>query len=352
MKKIKINLKAIKTLNLKNSIILAISAILTFSILLSVLFVYFNNPPAGQQKINITVDKGSTLRSTATYLEKNGLIKNKTFFIILGYAFDKKTILAGRFRIFDNSTSTEILKRLTTGMVITQKVTIPEGYNIYQIAEALETENICMADDFINYSKDADFIKSIGIESTTAEGYLFPDTYIFAEGSDPRDVITYMKNKMDEVVSEISASSPASPYSLHQMLIIASIIEKEAMKKSERPMISAAFHNRLKKGMRFDSCATVWYAIGKFDGGHLTKSDLNIDSPFNTYKNTGFPPTPIASPGKSSIEAAYNPSSTPFVFFVARNDGSHYFSITLSRHNKAVAYYQKGERNGFIDDQK
>ncbi|MBN1499116.1 MAG: endolytic transglycosylase MltG [Spirochaetes bacterium] len=349
MKTVKIT---INTLNLRKIIFSAAILIIISLIAVSAVFIYYNSAPDSQKTMNITIEKGSTLRSTATFLEENNLIRNKTFFILLGYAADKKTILAGRFRIFENSSSLSILKRLTTGMVITQKVTIPEGYNMYQIAESLENENICMAQDFLHYAKDKSFMETLGIDSGTAEGYLFPDTYIFAEGSDPRDVISYMKKKMDDVLKEIRARSPETDYSVQQMLTIASIIEKEAVKKEERPMISAAFHNRLKKGMRFDSCATVWYAIGKYDGGHLTKSDLNVDSPFNTYKHSGFPPTPIASPGKSSIEAAFNPVAVPYVFFVARNDGSHYFSITLSRHNQAVAYYQKGERNGFIDDQK
>ena len=328
--------------------------ILSVTAVSTALMLFFNlNSPANITDIqNITIEKGMTLRTTAKVLKEKNLIKNSDYFIIIGYLFDKKVIKTGSYRIYPDSSSIDILNIVTKGQVITRKVTFPEGYNIYQMAKALEEAGICDEKSFLKYAKDKDFLKSIGINSSIAEGYLFPDTYVFAEGADPREIINHMYSKMIKVIKEVAAKSPQPVYNLQKMLILASIIEKEAVIKSERRKISAVFYNRLKKGMRFDSCATVWYAIGKYEGGHLTHRDLQVNSPYNTYINTGFPPTPIGNPGKSSIEAAFNPDSTPFLFFVSRNDGSHYFSVSLRRHNQAVDYYQKRINNGFKDEQR
>lgn len=337
-------------------IILISSIMIVSGILAVVLFLYYmNTAPEPSRTVNVTIEKGMTLRSVASYLKKNNIIRSKNIFVLFGYLFDKKAILSGRYRVYSGSTNLWILDKLTTGQILTRKVTIPEGYNMYQIADNLQEANICDAELFLQYAKDRKFLNSIGIKADIAEGYLFPDTYVFAEGSDPRDVITHMKKKMDETVKKIIADNggdPRTDLSYHKFLILASIVEKEAVRKNERNKIAAVFYNRLKKGWRFDSCATVWYAIGKYEGGHLTHSDLKVKSPYNTYIHTGFPPTPIASPGKGSLEAALYPSKTPYMFFVSRNDGSHYFSTTLRRHNKAVDYYQKGIRNGFVDEQR
>lgn len=330
------------------TLILIIAAISLFLML----FFNLNSPTKINDIQNLTIEKGMTLRSTAGVLKERNFIKNSDYFILLGYILDKKVIKTGSYRIFPDSSSIDILNIVTKGQVITRKVTFPEGYNIYQMAKALEKSGICEEKAFLKYAKDRSFLKSIGINSPIAEGYLFPDTYVFAEGADPREIISHMHGKMIDIIKEIASKSSKPAYSLHKMMILASIIEKEAMIKKERKKISAVFHNRLKKGMRFDSCATVWYAIGKYEGGSLTHRDLQVDSPYNTYKKIGFPPTPIGNPGKSSIEAAFNPDSTPFLFFVSRNNGSHYFSVSLRRHNQAVNYYQKGLNNGFKDDQK
>lgn len=341
--------------NIKKVVVYLSTLFIIGMLTVAAFFYYMNTAPSSLRTVNITIEKGMTLRSAATYLKKNNIIRSKNIFVLFGYIFDKKSILSGRYRIYDGSTNLWILDKLTTGQILTRRVTIPEGYNIYQMANNFQQANICDSEEFIKFAKNASFLKSIGISAAIVEGYLYPDTYVFAEGSDPRDVIIYMKKKMDsEIKSIISAhgGKKGTDLSKHKMLTLASIIEKEAVRKNERKKISAVFYNRMKKGWRFDSCATVWYAIGKYEGGHLTKTDLKVNSPYNTYLHTGFPPTPIASPGRGSLEAAMYPDKTPYMFFVSRNDGSHYFSTTLRRHNQAVDYYQKGIRNGFKDEQR
>ena len=224
------------------------------------------------------------------------------------------------------------------GTLFRRKVTIPEGFNLYQIAERLEAGSICDAGAFTGYATDDAFLGQLGIDSPSAEGYLFPDTYVFPEGSDPRDIIAAMHRRMKGVIGTRPAYGPGM--SLHEMLTMASLVEKEAKVYTEREFISSVFHNRLRKGMKLDCDPTVRYAVKKFTGP-ITLSDLKSDSPYNTYRRRGLPPTPICSPGRDSILAAMYPKKTDFLYFVARNDGSHQFSKTLREHNEAVQKYQR-----------
>ncbi|HDP80904.1 MAG TPA: endolytic transglycosylase MltG [Spirochaetes bacterium] len=192
----------------------------------------------------------------------------------------------------------------------------------------------------------------MGLNAPSLEGYLFPDTYIFPEESDSRDVIMAAYRRMRTVLDGLDLPNmKISGLSLHETLTLASLIEKEAQIPRERKYISAVFHNRLKRGMKLDCDPTVRYAARNFKGP-ITRSELDSLSPYNTYVHRGLPPTPICSPGKESILAAVNPAPVDFLYFVSRNDGSHYFSATLNEHNRAVRFYQRGVKSGFIDRQK
>lgn len=319
---------------------------------LLVAFNYLDSAPDTSRTANYTVSKGITLRKAANDLESEGLIRNADFFVLLSYLSDNKSVLSGSYTIHTDSTASKIYKKLSSGSIDTVSVTIPEGFNIYQIGPALEAAGICSEEKFLYYVHDRDFLLSLGIQAQSAEGYLFPDTYSFAPQSDARDVISYMKKKMDAVLGELNYKEHIPPgMTLHQMLIIASLVEKEAQIKSEQRRVASVFLNRVERNMRFDSDPTVRYAVKKFTG-RIRYRDLESDSPYNTYRVWGYPPTPIASPGKGAIAAVLNPEDSNYLYFVARNDGSHYFSKNLSRHNAAVNYYQKGQRNGFHDEQR
>ncbi len=298
----------------------------------------------------ISIKKGAHVSSIAYQLKEDGLISNAQFFKYLAILKNVK-IVAGKYKIQKILTSYEILKKLSGGEVLKIKVTIPEGYNLFEIARVLETHKITSSDDFLSYTFNEDFLQSIGIFSQSAEGYIFPDTYIFSEGLGAKEVILNMHNQMIKTLDSINLSN-LNQFNLNrnQLLILSSIVEKEAHLASERKLISSVFHNRLRRGMRLDSDPTIRYAVKKFKG-RIRTADLNYDSPFNTRKYKGLTPTPICSPGRDSILASLNPDNTEFFYFVARNDGSHYFSKTLKEHNKAVEYYQKGIDNGFVDKQ-
>jgi UPF0755 protein len=304
---------------------------------LSVLY-YLNAPPPRTTERIFTVAYGETIRMVARDLEKENLITNRQFFVYSSYLFRRQHIKAGRYRIMPGTSSIEILRKLTRGDVLSRKITIPEGFNIYQIADRLEANNICGADVFLKYAAQSSFLKSTGINAPSAEGYLFPDTYVFPESSDPRDIIAAMHNKMMSVIGDRPAYGPGM--NLHEILTMASLVEKEARVYNERELISSVFHNRLMRGMKLDCDPTVRYAVKKFTGP-ITVSNLNSDSPYNTYRRTGLPPTPICSPGRESIYAAMHPLKTDYLYFVSKNDGSHHFSRTLREHNEAVRLYQR-----------
>ncbi len=324
--------------------------ILGAGILTAGIFFYLNSPPPGMRSQEFTVEYGEHLRAIARNLHRKNLIRSENFFILGSYALRRKYVKAGRYELHENMSSMDILAKLTRGDVLTRSVTIPEGFNLYQIAERLEAEKITDEQRFLYYAFDRDFLSSIGVSARSAEGYLFPDTYVFPEKSDPRDVIARMRNTMAGVLSKLLPDGVSGEREVHRILILASLVEEEAQVPGERRYVSSVFHNRIKRNMRLDCDPTVRYAVKKFTG-RITYSDLRYDSPYNTYVRHGLPPTPISSPGRESIRAAVNPAETPYVYFVARNDGSHYFSRTLKEHNRAVRYYQKGIEKGFVDNQ-
>ncbi|HOD16845.1 MAG TPA: endolytic transglycosylase MltG [Spirochaetota bacterium] len=316
----------------------AIIVFMAASIAAAALAWFVNSAPAGTPDTTFSVGYGESTRMIAQNLRNSKLIRSSNFFVAASYALRKRYVRAGRYRIHGGTGTIGILNKLTRGDVMSRKITIPEGFNLYQIAGRLEAGSICDAGTFTGYASDTGFLKQIGIDALSAEGYLFPDTYVFPEDSDPRDVIAVMYRRMKSVIGERPAYGPGM--SLHEILTMASLVEKEARVYTEREFISSVFHNRLRKGMKLDCDPTVRYAVKKFTGP-ITLSDLKSDSPYNTYRRRGLPPTPICSPGRDSILAAMYPKKTDFLYFVARNDGSHQFSKTLKEHNEAVQKYQR-----------
>jgi UPF0755 protein len=235
----------------------------------------------------------------------------------------------------------DILSRLLAGRVVLHAVTIPEGYTIGQIADVLAQQQITDRAEFVRLAKDKSFMKSLGVSAESVEGYLYPDTYRFARPTAAKDVIKTMVDQLGQVMTaEWQARAKDLHLTVHQVLTLASVIEKETGAGEERPQISSVFHNRLKKKIPLQSDPTVIYGLPNFDG-NLHKKDLSNPSPYNTYRWAGLPPGPIASPGAQSIRAALYPVPSSYLFFVSRNDGTHQFSATLIEHNKAVEKYQK-----------
>jgi UPF0755 protein len=234
----------------------------------------------------------------------------------------------------------EILDTLQQGKVHLHKITVPEGYTLEQIAQQLDKASLVAAADFLKTATCQSLMRELKIEGKSFEGYLFPETYLFPKGIKPEDIIRIMvKNFQTVFQPPWHERARKLGLSAHEVVILASIIEKETGTAPERPIISSVFHNRLKKGMRLESDPTVIYGIPEFDG-NLTRKHLRTPTPYNTYAGKGLPAGPIANPGKGALHAALFPSDTNYLFFVSKNNGSHYFSTNLKEHNNAVRKYQ------------
>ena len=298
--------------------------------------------------VMITIPKGSSPRAIAEELYRNSLIRSKAVFLVyLKVTQGAPLLRAGTFELSASDSLPSIIHMLQTqsGMAHLLKVTIPEGLSIWDIEALLEKNNIVEKGVFSEYShKKAkydfldrfEFLKDIPVD--TVEGYLFPDTYFFEVGSEPKKVVFTMISEFEKQViplwetARTDKGSPKSRFSFHQILSIAALIEKEARISSEMRTISSVFYNRLKRRMPLASDPTVVYALGRSYKQKVYYKDLKIESPYNTYKYSGFTPSPIASMGKKAFAASLDPETTPFLFFVGNKDGSHSFSETYDEH--------------------
>ena len=288
------------------------------------------------------VQPGMTLKQVALELSSQGLIISPSAFQGIAYIQDKEQqIMVGEYSLSPSMLPAEIIHRLTSGKTILYPLTIPEGYRITEIASLLHTQGLANPEVFILQTKDKDLIRSLDIPTDSLEGYLFPETYHLSKFTTENKIVRTMVSTFKEQVlkPQLLKNVKESPLSWHEIITLASLIEKETGLDSERKIISSVFHNRLKKNMRLQTDPTVIYAIEKFDG-NIRKRDLKIDSPYNTYKYKGLPPGPISSPGIKSIVAAISPIKSNHLYFVSRKDGSHHFSSTLAEHNRAVKKYQ------------
>lgn len=310
-------------------------------------------------EITLEVSNITTVEDLATFLYENQFISNPFSFRIeskLG-KLDHK-LKPGKYSISSNMSSTEILKLVTSDISNNEetiKFTIPEGYTIIQIAEKLEGLKIVSKKDFIdavnNRAYDYPFLNNVSKSTKYAlEGYLFPDTYIIRKGATPEEIIIKMLNRFQEVTLKYSGYIASSSYDLNQILSIASIIEQEAKLSDERSIISGVIYNRLNAEMKLQMCSTIQYVLEKRKAA-LSYSDLEINSPYNTYKNVGLPVGPICSPGEESISAALMPEQNDYYFFVVKDEeeGSHSFSSTAKEHELNKSKYQQSIDKNFYE---
>jgi UPF0755 protein len=238
----------------------------------------------------------------------------------------------------------KIFDALVNGRVHLHRLTIPEGYNLKQIAAVIADTGLVSEQDILGIVHNADLAQKYDINGATFEGYLFPDTYYFPKHISPEKMIATMVKRFWTVFKpEFITQARNIGFSIHEVITLASIIEKETGVAFERPIISSVFHNRLKSKMRLETDPTVIYGIENFDG-NITRKHLNTPTPYNTYKISGLPPGPIANPGLKSIEAALYPADTDFLYFVSKKDRTHHFSTNFKEHQRAVRKYQLGRR--------
>ena len=308
------------------------------------LFYYQASRPASEknQTMIFEIQPGMTLKQVALELSRQGLIRSPSAFQAIAYIQAKqKQVMVGEFSLSPSMPPSKILLQITSGKTILHPVTIPEGYRITEIATLLHSEGLADKEFFIRQTRDKSLIRPLGIPADSLEGYLFPETYHFSKFTPEKKIVQKMIDTFREQVlkPQLLMSAKKSSLSWHEIITLASLIEKETGLDSERKIISSVFHNRLRKNMRLQTDPTVIYAMEKFDG-NIRKRDLKIDSLYNTYRYKGLPPGPIANPGLKSIVAAISPIKSDHLYFVSRQDGSHHFSSTLIEHNRAVQKYQ------------
>lgn len=331
--------------------IILLAALFTAIIFSSTVFLvkdYFNST-----LINVVIPNNSSAKDIAKILKESGLIANEAGFYVSSLMLkDSQKLKAGSYYFSPDMTIYSILKKLETGQATVgpAKLTVPEGYSIYKISAILEKNGISVNGDFMALEngmtdqlvKDYPFLKDNPTRSL--EGYLFPDTYMVPYRMTALFLAEIMLDRFEGVVMPVWRSSGITKYSLHQIITMASIIEKEAENDEERPVISSVFYNRLKNGIALRADPTVKYVL--LNPTKTVKfSDLKIDSPYNTYKYKGLPPGPICSPGLKSILAAMYPAKTDYFYFVSNGDGTHTFSRTWDEHLKAAQKYRNRKRS-------
>ena len=306
---------------------------------------YVSNPlPLPATPFEFTLKPGTSLKGLANQLTEANLLPEAQSFWILGRAITQANgIKAGTYRLIESPTPLTLLKKLNIGDVISVSITFVEGVTFADMREQLESASDLKIT--LKGASNADVMKRIGAAETSPEGLFFPDTYQFSAGASDLDLLKKSYRMMQQKLGQAwSQRDPGLPYqSPYEALIMASIIEKETGKAEERPLIGSVFTNRLKVPMRLQTDPTVIYGMGQRFDGNIRRRDLTTDTPYNTYTRDGLPPTPIAMPGWSALDAAVKPAKSDKLYFVAKGDGSHYFSRSLEEHNRAVAKYQLGK---------
>lgn len=301
---------------------------------------------SGDAPVAVRIAAGSDLRQIARTLGDAGAVSSPGAFVLAArLAGLERRLRPGDYRIAPGQSLPALVRSLGEGRGRSASVTIPEGWRLEQIAERLAAAGVCGRDAFLARARDPRLLAALAIPGPSAEGFLFPETYAFALPSDPAEVIRAMHRQFAKVWAETAAQAPPSPLAPLQAVTLASIVERETAAPAERPLVAAVFINRLRLGMPLQSDPTVIYGIDGFDGD-LKRRDLAAANPYNTYVVRGLPPGPIAAPGRASLAAVLDPARVDYLYFVARNDGTHQFSRTLVEHNRAVQRFQLAGRRG------
>jgi len=304
-------------------------------------------PVSDSEEIQLfTVARGASFGAVATRLEAHGLIRSARVATLLARSrgLDQR-LHVGEYELSPHLSTGEVLEAITSGKVKTWPLTLPEGLKATEIATRLEAAGLGDASEFLEVVGDPELAAELGVRAPGLEGYLYPDTYRLPRGLSAREIARIMVQQFDRVwQAQIAGLASASTLSKNQIVILASIVEKETGVPEERPIIASVFLNRLSRGMRLETDPSVIYGIPNFDG-NLKRSHLNDRSnPYNTYKIPGLPPGAIANPGTAALRAVVSPEPSEFLYFVSRNDGTHHFSVAYREHVNAVNRYQKRRR--------
>ena len=291
--------------------------------------------------VAIEIPRGTGFLQIVALLDKAGFVTNKPFFYTLALVKGAaRNIRAGEYELSGDMSPLEIIEKLVQGRIKAYLVTIPEDFTVREIAARLASYKLVEEKIFLELCLDRNFLSTLKIEGRSAEGFLYPETYMLDRSMGPRDIIRTMAQQFWKVVTpELRQRASTMGMSLTQVVTLASIIGKESGNAQEKPLISAVFHNRLRKGMKLQSDPTAVYDLDTFDGT-VRRKHLLRNHTHNTYRIDGLPPGPIGNPAIDSIKAALYPAKVDYLYFVSNNDGAHNFSTTLIAHNRAVSKYQ------------
>ena len=302
-------------------------------------------PALRQGALVVTIPPHDGLLGIADRLAQAQVIRSRPAFV--GAAVVRgvpRSLKAGEYEVPRDASTWQIVALLESGRVRQHTILHPEGATVAELARALEAERLAGGDAVARTATDRKFLDSQGVEGPSVEGYLFPDTYQFVRGMTSEEMLGRMVQRTRaKLTPELRGRARDRGLSVHQLLTLASIIEREAVVKDEQKLISAVFWNRLKLGMPLQADPTVQYAVAK-ERRALSRADLAVDHPYNTYVRPGLPPGPIASPGLEAVQAALDPAPVKYLYFVARDDRRHHFSTTVEEHNAAVTRYRLSRR--------
>ncbi len=305
---------------------------------------HFIRTPASSEPAEVVMEVpvGMSVPALSELLHGQGLVRSAgKFRWLVRFKGAARQIKAGEYQLSTGLRPGELLNKIIRGEVRLHQITFPEGYTLKQMAELLEASKLVNAERFIAAATDPPFVRSLDIPATSLEGYLFPDTYRFARGLPVKTVLRSFVTMFNQHFGPVQEEQARKlGFTRHQVVILASVVEKETAAAEERPLIAGVFLNRLRRRIRLQSDPTVIYGLRNFDG-NLTRAHLQKDTPYNTYTRRGLPIGPICNPGAASIQAVLNPTSTPYLYFVAKKDGTHHFSTNLVEHNAAVLRHQK-----------
>jgi UPF0755 protein len=297
---------------------------------------------ASEQFVELVQGDGS--QTMARKLTEAGVIRDRWAFRVAVWRRGAgRRLKAGEYRFDRPMTVEDVVDKIARGDVYQRSITFPEGLSIAEMSRLFESHGFGPAADFVAAARDASLIRDLDRAAKDLEGYLFPETYLLARRAGPTELVQMMVRRFRQVLTDdMAASLRRQGRSLREAVTLASIVEKETASADERPTVAGVYRKRLEIGMPLQCDPTVIFALerlGRYHG-NLTRENLQVDSPYNTYKYPGLPPGPIASPGRSSLEAAVSPREVDYLYFVSRNDGTHVFAATLDEHNRNVRKYQ------------
>lgn len=338
---------------LVNGLVLFVSGVLVVFAVLYVRYQQFLQQPLAVPADGLVyaVKSGSSLSGLANELRQLGVIEQPRFLTLLGRELDAAHRLqAGEYRLEPDMTPRELMQALIDGDVIQYSHTIIEGQTFRELLAAIRTNDAITTT--LESGHDNEIMAVLGYADEYPEGRFLPDTYYFPRGTTD---VEFLQRAYAATAQRLATAWQDREKGLpledsYQALILASIVEKETGRTDERPRIAGVFIQRLRKGMRLQTDPTVIYGMGEDFDGNIRRRDLQTDTPYNTYTRSGLPPTPIAMPGVDAIQAVMHPDENGYLYFVARGDGSHYFSRTLQEHNMAVKKYQLGQSNISLPD--